>query len=118
MARNAAAGSRTQNRNVPRGRVEDGEVEDDVAGIDNTDGSAIGLDWNAIYRELNTIQLQWNTANTGEVFNEVFSRMNTLQQIHMIRYYNQTVNGVWEGSDSNAIISETDWEQGNRHQRR
>ena len=44
------------------------------------DGSAIGLDWNAIYRELNTIQLQWNTANTGEVFNEVFSGMNTLQQ--------------------------------------
>ena len=46
-----------------------------------TDGSAIGLDWNAIYRELNTIQLQWNTANTGEVFNEVFSGMNTLQQL-------------------------------------
>ena len=47
------------------------------------DGSAIGLDWNAIYRELNTIQLQWNTANTGEVFNEVFSGMNTLQQLYL-----------------------------------
>ena len=49
--------------------------------IQGGDGSAIGLDWNAIYRELNTIQLQWNTANTGEVFNEVFSGMNTLQQV-------------------------------------
>ena len=46
------------------------------------DGSAIGLDWNAIYRELNIIQLQWNTANTGEVFNEMFSGMNTLQQCY------------------------------------
>ena len=51
----------------------------------NTDGSAIGLDWNAIYRELNTIQLQWNTANTGEVFNEVFSGMNTLQ--HTVNHF-------------------------------
>ena len=53
-----------------------------------SDGSAIGLDWNAIYRELNTIQLQWNTANTGEVFNEVFSGMNTLQQLETLRSFN------------------------------
>ena len=48
------------------------------------DGSAIGLDWNAMYRELNTIQLQWNTANTDEVFNEVFNKMNILQYPHSL----------------------------------